>query len=1435
MAAHLKTETDVPELQTRLAEYYGNGMAPTEQGQCAAVPRADMDQRVADLLGIDKTRGLTEKEVANILTGLRADGEAIPGKQIQASTPDRTRIAYADFTLSAPKSFSVALAFAHTEAERAILDRCHREAVDATMAHIASQIGLARKGKGGSKGYEEGHVAWILFDHYTARPTLKLPVEENGIKTTELVTVKVAGDPQRHTHVIVPNCVLTEEGRVTSFFQDRIRDRVHEWGAIYQAYLGTNLRKHGVQWELDSDETKSMNQRMGRITTVPRWACDLFSKRTQDGEEAARAYAKSHGADWDRLSPEAKAKFMKGGTAKARRSKQDDLADYQAWLRQAEDAGYEHRSVLRPDEKRGLAPAKERLELAYATSLPVLEKEMERRSTFEGSLARIAAAKGLIEAGISDPSEVNAITAAYRTEGVRQNGELTSLIWGKASDSQFATFTTALHLDQEEEAIALLKKAAADKSSALTPDEIEAAVQRVVARDGLDFESEHGRRQRKMIDDLGTGGRAGVGIGVAGAGKTALLMPLVDAWHHDGREVFGATLAWRQTDGLVDAGIKRSNAMALTAFLYRANAGMLKLDDKSVLVLDEISQVGTHQALNLARLRDRYNFQIVGLGDQLQCTSIEAGNTIRLFQRALGEEQVPQLLNTIRQAAERDRETALMFRQERSAEALERKLEDGTLRIVPGGYRQAVEAAVDLLMERRAAEKDPRYSVAISVPTNADARAVGEEVRRRKQTTGEIGADQVTIRASDQTGDEYDLRIAAGDRLRLFSRVRAGGFTGHNGSVVEVVEVHPAEGLTLRDARGNEAVVPWRSLRNRDTGQIMLTYGDALTIDARQGDTVHEHITCMPAGSQAVNGFKGYTSESRHRIRSWIVTSEGEEMQEIVSRRPLGDPRNLQNDPESNRRAVLANMARNLDRHPEKQLAVDFRDAARSIKNGAIRAMQAAWHRRETRAENAPTRRRKKQAAAPAGTAKVRSEQQPAPAREAPAAAPAQAGRPHQPRQVKMSDAEIQAAFAAELDKIGLRLPGPPIMDGQKHTVQVEGARGKRKSGWYRGHLDGRLSVAGNSKTGDLVRWRPDRQATGLTPEQLAAQRAQADAARKKAEQDQREKELAGAAQAEAIWKAAKPARPNHPYLVAKQIEPGILRQAVAGQVATMSDGEQIKIGGRLVVPMRDADGKLWNVQMISKTGSKVFLPGRKKGLFAVIGKETDPNLPLMFAEGYATGAALRSTTALRTVIAFDSGNILPVAQAIRAKHPDRPFIFGADNDHHLPGITLNQEAAVDGRLAVSWPAGATGKAREGNTVEFRVAGDTQWTLARVGLQETDLTIRGLIPGARYEVRVFASDQKGPQPNVGVVKAEQAAKSVKNSTVAIPPFAVGEKGTDWQDFIAAKGNAAAKAELAKQDVPIQGASTPSKPQEMTPAQRQAHAHGNQQQQRGQTQ
>ena len=255
-----------------------------------------------------------------------------------------------------------------------------------------------------------------------------------------------------------------------------------------------------------------------------------------------------------------------------------------------------------------------------------------------------------------------------------------------------------------------------------------------------------------------------------------------------------------------------------------------------------------------------------------------------------------------------------------------RKEANGTLRIAPGGYRDVIVYVADLWQERRVANADRAgFSITVSAPTNAEAHEISMAIRERRRAMGEIGNDRMTIAATDSaSARSYSMPLAEGDRVRLFKRTNASfrqtgrhGNIGQNGSVVEIISISDS-GLTVRTQSGVEGVIAWKALRDEKTGRVQLAYGDALTTNTAQGSTVTEHIHAMPSGTRLVTAFGAYTSGSRHREQSFIVTSEAAERSEIVDRRPLGDRRPV------TRSDILDNMARNLSRQAGERISHRF-------------------------------------------------------------------------------------------------------------------------------------------------------------------------------------------------------------------------------------------------------------------------------------------------------------------------------------------------------------------------------------------------------------------------------------------------------------------------------------------------------------------------------
>jgi len=426
-----------------------DGEAPLEgRGQI-------LRKRFLEIFGVRGDRTPTDTERTHIIAGWRADGEALrPGQLVEALSATRARIGYIDLCWSADKSVSLAWAFAPTDAERAIIMQVHSSAVRAALSYVEAEIGRARKGKAGRGGYDPGQIGWISFDHYASRPTVETPQVDpkTGEAYTELVTLKVAGDPQLHTHVAIPNVVLTAAGRAGGLDLQRLEGRVHEFGAYYQAQLATRLRRQGVEVVLDPETGAA------RVAAIPKPVLEAFSKRTMNGTDAARAYAKELGLDWDSLDPARKIGLAKRGVqGDPRQVKQDDMSDWKAWRRQAQTLGWTHQSVLNRAAGQEPPAGAARITEAYEAALGMLDKSLRRRAVVNG-----AAARGLIASGVESPADIDAVMDAFATKGVRQEGERVGLVWGVTRDAhgrETLEATTTLHISRETELVELARRA----------------------------------------------------------------------------------------------------------------------------------------------------------------------------------------------------------------------------------------------------------------------------------------------------------------------------------------------------------------------------------------------------------------------------------------------------------------------------------------------------------------------------------------------------------------------------------------------------------------------------------------------------------------------------------------------------------------------------------------------------------------------------------------------------------------------------------------------------------------------------------------------------------------------------------------------------------------------------------------------------------------
>ncbi|TYP91151.1 MULTISPECIES: toprim domain-containing protein [Nitrosomonas] len=239
-----------------------------------------------------------------------------------------------------------------------------------------------------------------------------------------------------------------------------------------------------------------------------------------------------------------------------------------------------------------------------------------------------------------------------------------------------------------------------------------------------------------------------------------------------------------------------------------------------------------------------------------------------------------------------------------------------------------------------------------------------------------------------------------------------------------------------------------------------------------------------------------------------------------------------------------------------------------------------------------------------------------------------------------------------------------PVADGEIHRCAIAGKSRNNRDGAYLLHIDD-FPCGGFQNHTDGLGWQNWRADIGrkLTHQEIIAQQARIDEAehqRRIKLHSQREKVAAKAAY---LYGCGRPARnqKDHQYLIKKGIQP---------------HGVKI-LGNALIVPLQDQAGRLVNLQFISPEGKKRFPKGSKKEeCFFIIDGLSER---ILICEGYATGASLFEHSGQHIIVAFDAGNLLPVAKVIRSHFPDHEIIVCGDND--LSGV--GQKAANEAALVV--------------------------------------------------------------------------------------------------------------------------------------------------------
>ena len=160
-----------------------------------------------------------------------------------------------DLTFSAPKGVSLLWVFGSPEVRDDVL--AHDRAIAGVIDHLSAEATYVRRGKDGKDLVRAHGFVAAAFRHRMSRD----------------------GDPQLHTHVLIPNVVLGTDGRWSAPDARQLYLWQKAATAMYQSALRAELTPLGVSWSVRRNG-------LGELSDIPRTVLRAFSKRRVDIEAA---------------------------------------------------------------------------------------------------------------------------------------------------------------------------------------------------------------------------------------------------------------------------------------------------------------------------------------------------------------------------------------------------------------------------------------------------------------------------------------------------------------------------------------------------------------------------------------------------------------------------------------------------------------------------------------------------------------------------------------------------------------------------------------------------------------------------------------------------------------------------------------------------------------------------------------------------------------------------------------------------------------------------------------------------------------------------------------------------------------------------------------------------------------------------------------------
>jgi Ti-type conjugative transfer relaxase TraA len=362
--------------------------------------------------------------------------------------------------------------------------------------------------------------------------------------------------------------------------------------------------------------------------------------------------------------------------------------------------------------------------------------------------------------------------------------------------------------------------------------------------------------------------------GAAGTGKSYVLKAAREALESDGFRVLGAALQGKTADDMErDAGI---HSRTLHSLLGSLDRGSLKLDERTVIFIDEAGMVGSRQMEKLLGHIERGNARLRMVGDAYQLHAVDAGDAFRaVSKKAEAVGALSSLTEIKRQKEEWQRQASEALSRHEIPVAVSAYAERGSVQLF-----ESLAAARDMLVTQFMADRDAHRgdSQILLTHTNAQRDGLNVAIRSTLRARGELGGDHAVqlverVESSEQVDSQRSrtMMLAAGERI-MFLR-NDYDIDVKNGSLGTIERIEAREQSSKPGSILHVRLDDGRSISIDSATYGEIDYGYALTIHKSQGMTVDRAYVLA---TKSLHAELAYVAMTRHKTSLTLASGKDE-------------------------------------------------------------------------------------------------------------------------------------------------------------------------------------------------------------------------------------------------------------------------------------------------------------------------------------------------------------------------------------------------------------------------------------------------------------------------------------------------------------------------------------------------------------------------------